>query len=310
MVVFAVATLSFALIHLAPGDPLSAASENPLVTEAIRAQWRANWGLDRPLPEQYARYLASLVRGDFGYSFSMHEPVAHTLARALPQTVLLMGVSLVLSFAIGIFLGTRQAMRPGGLLDRAIDALSLPLYSVPEFWLALTVMLSLAYWVPLFPVGGAVDPVMHDYMTPAGRLVDRLRHIALPALTLTLPFAAAAARFQRSALLDALGADYVRTARAKGVGDRSAVTRHALRNALLPTITLAGLSFSSLVGGAVVVEKVFAWPGLGWVAVNAVGTRDYPLVMASVIMGSVMVVVGSALADACYAVADPRLRAE
>ena len=191
VVVFAVATLSFVLIHLAPGDPLSAASENPLVTEAIRAQWRANWGLDRPLPEQYARYLASLVRGDFGYSFSMHEPVAHTLARALPQTVLLMGVSLVLSFAIGIFLGTRQAMRPGGLLDRAIDALSLPLYSVPEFWLALTVMLSLAYWVPLFPVGGAVDPVMHDYMTPAGRLVDRLRHIALPALTLTLPFAAA-----------------------------------------------------------------------------------------------------------------------
>jgi peptide/nickel transport system permease protein len=310
LVVAGVATLTFVLAHLAPGDPIGAAAENPLVTETIRERLRKDFGLDRPLPEQYVRYVAGVLRGDLGWSFSMHEPVRAVLARALPNTLVLMGTALLLAFALGVALGALQAARRGSRADRALGALSLVLYSVPDFWLALMAMLSLAYWVPLFPVGGAVDPVMHELLSPAGRLADRLRHLALPALTLTLLYAAGVARFQRAALLDALRADYVRTARAKGAGERAVVGRHALRNALLPVITLLGLAFPALLGGAVFVEKVFAWPGLGWVAVNAVALRDYPLVLASVLVGSVMVVAGSALADACYAAADPRLRGD
>jgi peptide/nickel transport system permease protein len=309
-VVAAVATLTFALVHLAPGDPLAAAYDDPRITEARRDTLRAQYGLDRPLGEQYVRYIGLLARGDFGYSFSLREPVRAVLARALPNTLLLMGVALVLAFALGVAVGALQAVRRGRLADRALGALTLVLYSVPDFWLALLVMLSLAYWVPLFPVSGAVDAVMYPYMTPAERVVDRLRHLALPALTLTLVVAAGIARFQRAALAEALRADYVRTARAKGLRDGDVVRRHGLRNALLPVITLVGLAFPALLGGAVFVERVFSWPGMGWIAVNAVSMRDYPLVMASVIVGSVMVVVGSTLADALYAVADPRLRSE
>ena len=310
VVVAGVATLAFVLLHLAPGDPFGSSFENPLVTEAVRARQRHNFGLDRPLPEQYVLYLGRLARGDFGWSFSMHEPVRTTLARVLPNTLLLMGVALTLSFALGIGLGAVQAARRGSAADRALGALSLFFYSMPDFWLAVMVMLSLAYWLPLFPTSGAVDPLMHEYLSPAGRLVDRLRHLALPVLTLTLLFTAGVARFQRAALLDALRGDYVRTARAKGVAERAVVGRHALRNALLPVITLVGLAFPALLGGAVFVEKVFAWPGMGWTAVNAISTRDYPLVMAAVIVGSAMVVAGSAIADACHALADPRARAE
>ncbi|MFL5575261.1 MAG: ABC transporter permease [Gemmatimonadaceae bacterium] len=310
LVVAAVATLTFVLAHLAPGDPIGAAAANPLVTESVRDRWREAWGLDRPLPEQYLRYLVSVARGDLGWSFSMQEPVRDVLARALPNTLLLMGTAFVLAFAVGVAAGALQAARRGSTPDRALGALSLVLYSVPDFWLALMVMLSLAYWVPLFPVGGVVDPVMHELLPPLGRLADRLRHLALPALTLTLLYSAGVARFQRAALLDALRADYVRTARAKGAPERAVVGRHALRNALLPVITLVGLAFPTLLGGAVFVEQVFSWPGMGWVAVKAVAMRDYPLVLASVLVGSVMVVAGSAIADACYAAADPRLRAE
>lgn len=307
-VVAAVATLSFALIHLAPGDPLSVTLDNPHVSAGVRAQWRANYGLDLPLGQQYVRYVGLLARGDFGYSYSMREPVGAVLARVLPNTLLLMGVALVLSFALGIAVGALQAAHPGGVLDRVAGGLSLVLFSMPDFWLALLAMLSLAYWLPIFPVSGMIDAVMHPYMTPAERVVDRLRHLVLPSLTLTLVLTAGIARFQRAALADVLRADYVRTARAKGVREREVVGRHGLRNALLPVITLVGLAFPALLGGAVFVERVFAWPGMGWTAVNAVSTRDYPLVVASVIVGSVMVVVGSALADALYALADPRLR--
>lgn len=307
-VVAAVATLSFALIHLAPGDPLSATLDNPHVSESVRAQWRANYGLDRPLGEQYVRYVGLLARGEFGYSYSMREPVGTVLARVLPNTLLLMGVALALSFALGIAMGALQAARPAGLVDRLFGGISLVLYSVPDFWLALLAMLSFAYWLPVFPVSGMVDALMYPYMTPLERVVDRLRHLVLPALTLTLVLTAGIARFQRAALADVLRADYVRTARAKGVRELAVVGRHGLRNALLPVITLVGLAFPALLGGAIFVERVFAWPGMGWTAVNAVSTRDYPLVVASVIVGSVMVVVGSALADALSALADPRLR--
>ncbi|MEO8945898.1 MAG: ABC transporter permease, partial [Gemmatimonadaceae bacterium] len=292
----------------APGDPFTTAMDNPNVTEAVRNRWRAMYGLDRPLWEQYLRYIGSVARGDFGWSFSMHRPVLDVLIDALPNTLLLAGTALVLGFAGGIGIAVIQASRPGSRVDRWLGAVSMFLYAMPDFWLALMMMLIFAYWVPLFPVAGAVDPVMHDYMSAGGAALDRIRHLVLPALTLALLSGAAIARYQRAELLRVLPDDYVRTARAKGVGERRIMLRHVLRNALLPTISLLGLSLPVLFTGAVFIERVFAWPGMGWVILNAVGTRDYPLVTAGVIVAAATVTLGSLAADLLYAVADPRVR--
>ena len=308
MIVLLVATITFVLIHLAPGDPFTATLDNPMVSESVRAQWRAAYGLDRPLPEQYLLYLRNAVRGDFGYSYSLHRPVRDALVSAVPNTLLLMSVALVASFLLGVALGILQAVRAGTRTDRALSAGSLFFYSMPDFWLALMALLVFAYWIPVFPVGGTVDPILHEYLGFWGRVADRLHHLVLPALTLTLLSAAGIARYQRSAMLDVIHEDYIRTARAKGLGERGVVLRHALRNALLPVITLLGLAFPVLLGGAVFVEKVFAWPGMGLLAVNAIATRDYPLVLAAAVIGGVMVALGNLLADLLYAVADPRLR--
>lgn len=308
VIVAIVATIVFVLIHVAPGDPFSAAIDNPNVTEAIRAHWRAQYGLDRPIAEQYVRYLGSVARGDMGWSFSMQRPVADVLADALPNTLLLAGTALVIGFVAGIALGVVQAQRAGSRTDRALSAVTLFFYAMPDFWLALMIMLLLAYWIPVFPVAGAVDPVLHDYLGLAGRIADRARHLVLPALTLALLVAAAVARYQRAELVRVLPEEFVRTARAKGASERRVMLRHALRNALLPTVSLLGLMLPVLFTGAVFVERVFAWPGMGWVVLNAVATRDYPLVTAGVIVAAATVAAGSLLADVLYAVADPRVR--
>lgn len=307
-VVFLVVTVVFFLIHLAPGDPFGSAMEDSRVTEAVRARWRANYGLDRPLPEQYARWLANTARGDLGWSFSLNRPVSHALRQALPNTLLLMGTALVLSFALGVTAGVVQAMKRGSAVDRVLGAVSLFFYSMPDFWLAMMAMLIFAYWNPIFPVTGMVDAVMHDYLSATGKVLDVVRHLALPALTLTVLSTASIARYQRSAMLDVIGEDYMRTARAKGIGERSVLLHHGLRNALIPVITLLGLAFPALLAGAVFVEKVFAWPGMGLVTVHAIGTRDYPLVLAAVLVSGLMVAAGSLAADLLYAAADPRLR--
>ena len=308
VIVAIVAAITFALIHLAPGDPFSAVMDNPNVSEAVRQTLRAQYGLDRPLPEQFVRYVSSLARGELGWSFSHERPVREVLGSALPNTLLLMGVALVGSFTLGILIALIQVARRGSVTDHVLSGVSLFFFSMPDFWLAILALLTFTYWLPIFPVGGAVDPVMHEYLGLGGRLVDRLRHLALPALTLTVLASAAVARYQRAALLDVLPADYIRTARLKGLTEREILRRHALRNALLPIISLVGLSFPALLTGAFFVEKIFAWPGMGYAVVNAIGTRDYPLVVGGVIIGSIMVTLGSLLSDLLYALADPRLR--
>jgi peptide/nickel transport system permease protein len=309
VIVAIVATISFALIHLAPGDPFSAVMDNPNVSERVRATLRAQYGLDRPLPEQFVRYVGQLAHGQLGWSFSHDRPVREVLATALPNTLLLMAIALVGSFALGILIALIQVARRGSATDHTLSAVSLFFFSMPDFWLAILALLAFTYWIPIFPVGGAVDPVMHEYMGLGGRILDRLRHLALPALTLTILAAPGVARYQRAALLDVLPADYIRTARLKGLSEREILRRHALRNALLPIISLVGLSFPALLTGAFFIEKIFAWPGMGLAVVNAIGTRDYPLVIGGVIIGSIMVTLGSILADLLYAWADPRLRA-
>jgi peptide/nickel transport system permease protein len=307
-VVFLVTTLTFVLVHLAPGDPIAVAFERPGIPEAVRQQWRESFGLDRPIGEQYARWIANATRGELGYSFSHRQPVRDVLLDALPRSVVLSGLAIVFSFGIGIILGLIQAERVGGRRDRWLGRVLLLLYSVPDFWLGLVMLLLFAYRLPLLPAGGIVDPVMHDYLSAWGRTLDRLAHLALPVATLTLVTVPLIARYQRAALLNALPSDWMRTALAKGLSWRGAVRRHALRNALLPTITLAGLALPSVAAGTVFVEKVFSWPGMGLVTVNAIAARDYPLLTAGVMAISVLVVVGALLADLAVAAVDPRIR--
>lgn len=309
LIVAIVAAITFLLIHLAPGDPFSAILDNPNVSEKVRATLRSQYGLDRPLAVQFVRYANALLHGQLGWSFSHDRPVSEVLGDALPNTLLLMSVALVGSFVLGIFVALIQVARRGTFTDRTLSGVTLFFFSMPDFWLGILALMTFTYWLPIFPVGGAVDPVMHEFLGLGGRIVDRLRHLALPALTLTVLASASVARFQRAALLDVLPADYIRTARLKGLTERQVLRRHALRNALLPIITLIGLSFPALLTGAFFIEKIFAWPGMGYAVVNAIGARDYPLVVGGVIIGSIMVTLGSLLADLLYAWADPRLRA-
>ncbi|HUQ19097.1 MAG TPA: ABC transporter permease [Gemmatimonadaceae bacterium] len=308
VVVLLVTTIAFFLIHAPPGDPFGVAMDNPNITEAVRAQWRAAYGLDRPLPEQFVRYIASVARGNLGWSYSHQRAVSSVLKEALPNTLLLMSVALAASFVLGIFLALVQALKPKSITDRVISGVSLFFFSMPEFWFAMMAMFLLAYRLQLFPISGMRDEVMYDSYGTIQRFTDVLRHLILPALTLTLLYSAVVARYQRAALLDTLPSDYIRTARAKGAKEHAILRRHALRNALLPTITLFGLAFPALLTGAVFVEKVFAWPGMGGIIVDSIGSRDYPLLVASVIVGSVLVALGSLIADLLYRVADPRLR--
>ena len=308
IVVLLVTTVTFVLVHLAPGDPIATLVDRPGITEAVRQQWRASLGLDRPIAEQYLRWIANTMRGDLGYSISFRRPVADVIADALPRTLLLVGLGLTLSFALGIVVAVLQSERPGGAQDRWLGRVLLVLYSVPDFWFALVMLIVFAYRVPIFPPSGIVDAVAYDYMSPAARVHDRLRHLVLPVATLTLLATAAISRQQRSALLEVLPSDWMRTAIAKGLSRRRAVRRHALRNALLPSITLAGLYLPALVSGALLIEKVFSWPGMGLLAANAISSRDYLLITAVVLVTSVAVAIGALVADLASALADPRIR--
>ncbi len=308
VIAFLVATLSFALVHAAPGEPFAAMREDARISAEMAQRMRAQYGLDRPLGEQYVRYMGRLARGDLGESFLQRRPVRAVLADALPNTLLLMTTALIVAFTLGVALGAMQAYRRGSRLDGVAGTVSLALASVPEYLLALALLALFAYRLPLFPTAGMSDPVLWRLSSPMERLTDVARHLVLPASTLALIFGAVVARYQRAALLDVLPDDFVRTARAKGASPGRVLFVHALRNALLPTVTLVGLVFPALVGGAVFVETVFGWPGMGRTIVDALSARDYPLVIGSVVVGSVFVVVGGLVADVAATAADPRTR--
>jgi peptide/nickel transport system permease protein len=306
IVVIIVTTIAFFLLRLAPGDPFS--YESPAVSPAIRAQWRATFGYDRPVGEQYVRYLASVARGDFGYSIVQRRTVREIVLDAAPRTLSLAFVSLALASLLGIALGIVAASRHRALPDRLISLFSVIVYSIPEFWLALIIQMTLGFGLGWFPISGTSDPLTGDYGTPGQIFVDRLYHMVLPTLALTVLLAVILARFQRASMIDVLPSDYLRTARAKGATERAVLTRHALRNALTPTITMLGLLGPTVLGGIFFVEYVFDWHGLGWLAVRSVQDLDYDVATASVVISGILVAAGSLAADLATAFADPRIR--
>jgi peptide/nickel transport system permease protein len=308
LVAFGVVTVTFVLLQLAPGEPLAGVAESPYASPDVIEQMRRNFGLDQPIHVQYARYVVNLLRGDWGVSFAQRRPVLDALADAVPNTIALGLAALLVNFAGGIALGGIQALRPRSALDRTLSVVSLVLYSLPVFWLGLMLLLVFGQVLGWFPVGGVVDPVVYPSLPPLAQALDRLHHLALPALTLGLVGAGATARYQRAALLDVLGQDFIRTARAAGLSEWTIVSRYALRAALLPTITLVGLTLPSLLSGAVLVETVFSWPGIGRLTVNAVLQRDYPVVAGAALLASIAVVAANAVADLAYRLADPRTR--
>ncbi len=307
-IVFLVASLTFILIHIAPGDPTRSLTEAPSVPPDVRAQLRTNFGLDRPLLEQYARYIGNLATGDLGYSFAEHRGVGAAILERVPNTLLLTVAGVLIAFGLGVPIGALQGWRAGSKTDHTLTVTSLFFYSLPVFWLGIMLQLGLGLGIGILPVSGAIDPVTHDSLPWIGRVWDRLAHLLLPAITLGLVGAAAFARFQRSATLDAVLQDFVRTARGKGLAERVILFRHTLRAALLPTITLFGLTFPILLSGAVLVETVFSWPGMGRLIVDSIASRDYYVVIGTAIVSASMVVLGNLLADVLYWVADPRTR--
>jgi peptide/nickel transport system permease protein len=308
LLVFLTTTLTFILIHAAPGEPFGELLMDPRVTDAMRQAERERYGLDRPLAEQYGRFLINTVRGDFGVSIAYDRPVTAVLAQHVPRTLVLMLVALTLGFAGGIVLGALQGTRRGSWFDRLTGGTAVVIAAIPDFWLALLALLLFAVVWQVFPVSGLRDPTLPVSAGAWRRAADLLHHFVLPAGTLSLLIAATISRYQRAALLDVLPEEWMRTARAKGVPPRAIVFRHALRNAVLPIVTLGGLAVPALLGGAVFVEIVFAWPGMGSLAARAVEARDYPVVLSVVILSSVLVVVGSLLADLAQAAIDPRHR--
>ncbi len=311
---FVVVTGTFLLINLAPGDPARLWVSPGADDAALEAARRA-LGLDRPIAVRYAAWLAAFVRGDWGTSIAQQRPVLHVIAAALPYTVLLAVGSLAITYLAGLAIGAWQAAKHRTATDTGITVATLLVYGMPSYWLAVMLVLVFSYtaarhgwpsWLQLPAMGAAgLDA---DFLSPWGRFVDRARHLVLPRATLGAIGAAGTARFARGAILDVRDHDHVRTARAKGLPTTTVWILHVLRNALGPIVTLLGLSLPALVSGAVFVEVIFAWPGMGRVMVDAVGARDYPLVMGTTAMFAVLVVVGNILADVGTAMVDPRTR--
>ncbi|MGE0555296.1 MAG: ABC transporter permease [Gemmatimonadales bacterium] len=305
-VVLGVVTLTFLLLHLAPGDPVSLLL-GPAATPLQRATTQSALGLDQPVAEQYIRWLVRAGRGDFGVSIATGRPVLALLAEAWPATAILVGLSIALSYLLGIAVATIQATTRRRGLDTALSLGTVTLAALPGYWLAFVLIMTFTYWLGLLPAFGAAG-LDADFLGPGERLLDRLNHLALPLATLTLVGIGTTARYTRGTLVDVRSQPYLVTARAKGIGRLRVLLRHHLRNGLIPVVTLLGLSLPALFSGAVFVEAVFAWPGIGQLLVQAVQARDYPVVMAATMLSAVLVVVGSVVAETLLHRVDPRTR--
>jgi peptide/nickel transport system permease protein len=301
-----VVLVMFLLIHIAPGDPIAVfIGDVPAPPEYV-AELRAHLGLDRSLPEQLVAYLGGLLHGDLGYSFYYSQSVLSLILERLPATILLMSTGLVAATFLGIMLGVTAAARPHGTLDNVANVSTLIGYSLPVFWLGELALLLFAVQLGWFPTQGISDLRSTPEGLPA--LLDRLHHLILPAAVLGTRYLAIDFRLTRAGLIEVLNQDYILTARAKGLSSQALMVRHALRNALLPLVTITGLNVGFALSGAVLTEVVFGWPGIGRLTLDAIGHRDYPVLMGIFIVVTLAVVLVNLFTDLLYAAIDPRIR--
>jgi peptide/nickel transport system permease protein len=306
VMVFAIIVANFLLVHAAPGDPASViAGEAGAADPLFLAQLRAQFGLDQPLSTQLWLYVSHVAQGDLGVSYRQQRPVLGLILERLSATLLLTGTAFVLAIAGGVTLGALAARRVGRTSDSLITVLALGLYATPIFWVGLMLVLVFSVWLDWLPSFG-MNTVGAD-LTGAAAMLDTARYLLLPALTLGLFYMAVYARLTRAAMLEVASQDFVRTARAKGVPEGGVQRRHVLRNALLPVITVAGIQAGQLVGGSILVETVFAWPGIGRLAFDALLARDYQILLGVFLATSVLVLVFNLVTDLLYAWIDPRV---
>jgi peptide/nickel transport system permease protein len=306
--ILGILTLTFVLMESAPGSPADLLIGDHPVPPEVRQRLEEAYGFDRPAAERYVHWLTSVVfRGELGWSISRSRPVSRVLADALPATLLLSGAALLIHLLAGVILGVVAASHRDRWPDRVLNLGGLVLYAMPAFWLGLMAILCLAYLLPIFPASSMHSVEARSWSLP-WRLADLAWHLALPACVLGLASAAAMARFVRSGLLQTLGEEFIRAARARGLGGRRILIAHALRNALLPVVNLLGLSLPVLVSGSLITEVVFAWPGMGRLTYEAILSFDVPVVLAATLLASVLVVAGNLGADVAMALLDPRVK--
>lgn len=304
-----IVTALFFLMRAAPGDPLQRLADDQAMAPAERARLEALFGLDQPVGTQFRAFLAAAARGDFGTSIEYYPMRVNDLVRRrLLPSLLLGGAVLLVNFSLGVWLGVVQARRRGSGLDRWLTRLALAGYAMPSFWLGLMLIALFSIQWRLLPAAQMHDPLLPAAAGAATRALDLLRHLILPVLTLSAVTIAVTMRYQRTAMLEVLRLDYVRAAEARGLPPRAVLWRHAWRNAVFPVITLLGLWLPMLVAGSVFVETIFNWPGLGSLAATAIGSRDYPVLMATAMLSSAAILLGGVLTDVAYYWLDPRVR--
>jgi peptide/nickel transport system permease protein len=304
-----ISIITFALANLVPGSPVSNLEFDPRTTQEDIERIEASLGLDDPLYVRYFTWISNIARGDFGISLKNYRSVRATIADRLPNTLLLTGTALVLSLLFSIPVGVYAAVRRNSAFDNVSTAAAVAGFSVPTFWFGLMLILLFAvkfseWGLPNLPAQGIKD------LRGDGGILDRIQHLILPAFTLAFVQTAAWTRYIRSQMLEVLNQDYMRTATAKGLQEKVVIFRHGLRNAILPLVTLLGIAIPDLFGGALIIETIFSWPGMGLLAFDAAVNKDYPMIMGVVVVASTLVILGNLVADVVYSLLDPRIRLE
>lgn len=300
--------VSFLVIHLAPGKPTGIQTDlNPKVSLEVRKRLQVLYGLDKPLLVQFKDWSWRLMRFDFGASFSDDRPVWDKIKERMPITILINVLTLLLILIVGIPLGIKSALKPGTLFDRSSTTIVFLGFAMPSFWLALLLMAFFGVQLRWLPISG-IKAIDFEFLSPGMKIIDVAKHLILPVFVSAFGSLAGISRYMRQGMLEIKQADYIRAAYARGLSRRRVIYNHALRNAMLPIITILGLSVPGLIGGSVIFETIFAIPGMGRLFFEAVMGRDYPLIMGSLVLGSIFTLAGNLIADIAYAWADPRIR--
>lgn len=298
-VLWLISTIVFVVFRLVPGDP-AMLRLGPEASPESLAALRKLMGIDKSMPQQYLNWFVNMAQGDLGRSFTSQEPVTKLVLQKLPASAELAILGLLIGTLIGVPVGILSAVKQDSWLDNVARVGSLFGFCMPRYWLAILLVSAFSIKLNVLPVAGYV-PFTEDPL-------NNLKYAILPALTMGMPIAAVQMRFLRSSMLDTIRADYVRTARAKGLRERIVIMRHALRNALIPFISILGLEAGALLGGSVIIEQIFSWPGIGWLMINSITSRDYPVVQGAVLLSAFVFVVINLLVDVAYSIVDPRIR--